>query len=400
MGLSREIQRIMVVEPQCWGLEHASINAPLVDTVLLAFPGAQVVFIAEEEHLGYVRAMMERHDTEESHRVEWRSADIVGRAATGWPRFALEWASVGRVLQEARTRRAQMLLFSSITNTGILALMLRLLLRPGGICVLAVMHGMLNRIVGRWPHKPWNWPLNLRAVLRLPQPPLLWYLVLGDSVYEALAQAQPSLVRRFRAIDLPTFPYDSAPDDVFGVAAPDKVIFGHLGVGNITKGFGRFARIAQDCRGSEAQAEFLLVGYLSSFRDNANYSCVAGVTEQPLSIEEYGRRAHSLTYVINTANPDDYRLAPSSSFVEALFYGKPGIYLRNRYVEHCFGLMGDIGYLCDTHEQMVNIVRGIMRQFPSGRYQQQVANIRKGRVMLEPRAVARRLFDVVGRCAG
>jgi hypothetical protein len=393
------MKRIIMVEPQCWGFEHVNFNAAFLDMALLAYPEAQIVFSGEKEHLVRVRGMLECYDAQESKRVEWRIISIPKRNAIGWPRFLQEWGEIESILRYAKKHQAQLLFFTSITNTGILALILRLYRRQLSFSLMAVMHGMLNRIVGRWPHKPWNWPLNLRVVLRLAQPPSLWYLVLGDSVYRSLTQVQPTLVTHFRVIDLPNFEYDDLCEDQNWNIQSGRLIFGYLGVGNITKGFGSFARIAQECRRLDKQVEFLLVGYLSTFRDHVDYSCVTGVTEHPLSVEEYRRRAFSLTYVINTANPEFHRLAPSSSFLDALFYGKPGIYLRNSYVEYCFGLMGDIGYLCDSYEEMVDTIKSIIMEFPSVRYEHQVENIRKGRVIFKPKTLAPRLREIVDSCA-
>jgi len=398
MGSTTDMKRIITVEPQCWGLEHASINAAFLDMILSAYPEAHINFLGEKEHLVMVRGILERYDAQASKRVEWRIIGIPKRDATGWLRFLREWRQVESILRYAKEHQAQLLFFTSITNTGILALKLRLYRRQGSFPLMAVMHGMLNRIVGRWPHKPWNWPLNLRVVLRLPQSQAVLYLALGNSIYRSLAQEKPTLVTHFRPIGLPHFGDGALPEDRNSNTQPGKLLFGYLGTGNITKGIGRFARIAQECGRLDRQAVFLLVGSLSAWRDNTDYSRITGVTEQPLSFEEYRRRALSLTYVINTSNPEDYRLTPSSTFVDALFYGKPGIYLRNSYVQYYFGLMGDIGYLCDSYEEMVDTIKGIIMDFPSVRYEHQVRNIRKGRGIFNPKTLAPRLREIVDGC--
>ena len=57
------------------------------------------------------------------------------------------------------------------------------------------------------------------------------------------------------------------------------------------------------------------------------------------------------------------RLVASATFLDALSYVKPGIYLRNPYVEYYFEQMGDIGYLCDSYEEMREVVLAIL-SFP------------------------------------
>lgn len=105
-----------------------------------------------------------------------------------------------------------------------------------------------------------------------------------------------------------------------------------------------------------------------------------------------------LTYVVWTKDPQHYRLTSSGTFVDAMAYLKPGIYLRNDFVEHYFDRMGDIGYLCDTYEDMLATIREIVADFPKERYEQQVENIRKGRVILEPETIAPRVRQILDSC--
>ena len=185
------MKHFIIVEPQCWGFEHVTFNTAFLDMCLWAYPKAQIVFLGEKEHLNRVRKMLERYDSQKSKRVKWERINIPKRNAIGWSRFLQEWGEVESILRYAKKYQAKLIFFTSITNTGILALKFRLYRQPFSFSLITVMHGMLNRIVGRWPHKPWNWALNLRIVLRLPHPMSLRYLVLGDSVYDSLAQAQP-----------------------------------------------------------------------------------------------------------------------------------------------------------------------------------------------------------------
>jgi len=185
------MNNIIIVEPQCWGFEHVTFNAAFLDTCLWAYPKARITFLGEKEHLNGVQKLVDRYDSQQSKIVKWKIINIPKRKAIGWSRFLQEWREVESILHYAKKHQAKLIFFASITNTGILALKLRLYRQPFSFSLITVMHGMLNRIVGRWPHKPWNWALNLRVVLRLPHPMSLRYLVLGDSVYDSLAQAQP-----------------------------------------------------------------------------------------------------------------------------------------------------------------------------------------------------------------
>jgi hypothetical protein len=141
--------------------------------------------------------------------------------------------------------------------------------------------------------------------------------------------------------------------------------------------------------------DFLLVGPAGE-RERAQYGdVVRGMDSSRLSLAEYDQRADAIDYAVWTANPNSYRLAASASFLDALSYIKPGLYLRSDFVEYYFNQLGDIGYLCSTHEEMEATARSIVSSFPDERYRQQCANILRGRSVFEPARVAMQLRHIV-----
>ena len=173
--------------------------------------------------------------------------------------------------------------------------------------------------------------------------------------------------------------------------------FGYVGVSS--KGFDTFCRLADDVAPSQETAQFLMAGfYIGPAEKKPVCQYVSDIPDRPLSLIEFKERVRNLTYVVWTAKPDHYRFTASGTFLDALAFLKPGIYLRNDYIEHYFNQMGDIGYLCDSYEDMVSTIRDILSKFPSVRYRQQVENIRKGRVVFEPKTLAPRLREIVKSC--
>jgi len=168
-----------------------------------------------------------------------------------------------------------------------------------------------------------------------------------------------------------------------------------------SKGFDTFCRLAQDIEPLQDIAQFIMVGFYNG-PPNEKPVCpyIADIPVRPLDREEFDERMHKLSYVVWTAQPDHYRLTASATFLDALAFLKPGIYLRNDYIEYYFERMGDIGYLCDSLEEMVSIIREIISEFPIKRYYDQVENIRMGRAIFEPQTLAPRLQDIVAACQG
>ena len=90
-----------------------------------------------------------------------------------------------------------------------------------------------------------------------------------------------------------------------------------------------------------------------------------------------------------------YRVGASTSFLDAISSVKPGIYLRNPYLEECFAKMGDIGYLCDTIDDVRACMRSVLNEFPTSRYVRQCRTIFTTRHIFDPAAIRTRFHTIV-----
>jgi hypothetical protein len=85
--LISDASEIVLIEPQCWGFEHAAFNSALLATVLRTFPGSSISFVAEEDHLTDVRKRVERWDASEGRRVRFVPIEIPPRLSATLLRF-------------------------------------------------------------------------------------------------------------------------------------------------------------------------------------------------------------------------------------------------------------------------------------------------------------------------
>jgi hypothetical protein len=386
---------IILCEPQCWGFEHASFNAALLQTALLAYPDARIVFMGAKDHLSCVLQVLTARGQTNEERVQWRDILIPPRMLTGWRRLAKERDWCGQVLRAANACNSSTVILCSVTETGLRVLKGLLQVSETSTPVLAVLHSMLAFLERRMVGRPWNWPLGLRRVLRLPHPRQLTYLVLGPPIHARLTEVMPEAALHSMYLDPPYSMAD--PGNAVEVKCPIR--FGYFGtVNGPAKGFERFVRVAKETAQSlgGTTSEFVMVGFHQNrLSDPSAYAAVHNVSGIPLTYEEYTERALSVTYAVGTSDPDHYRLVASASFLDALCYNKPGIYLRNAYVEHYFGRLGDVGYLCGSYNEMRDLVFSIIECFPEARYRQQCENILRGRRLFEPQSVASRLRQIV-----
>jgi hypothetical protein len=388
-----QTESIVLCEPQCWGFEHSAFNAALLQTALIAYPDAEFVFMGEAEHLAGVRELLARQGCSAHETVRWQEIRIPPRTLTGWRRLRSEVAWCRQVLKAVRSAQVELLLICSIAETGLLVLKSMLQTHRIPVPVIATLHGILASVEHPQPRRPWNWATHLRQALRLPHPRQLTYLALSDSIRAGVAEAMPRAAFHFRTIDAPYF-----MPGVTNASKPDGVIrFGHFGVArNYEKNFGLFARLAEEVGRyfDQSLAQFLAVGSLDPDVTSPG-TPVMGLSRTPLSAEEYAQRAQSVTYAVGLADPSHYRLVASASFLDALSHVKPGIYFRNPYLEYYFRKMGDIGYLCDSYEEVHDVVFSVIRNFPEARYRQQCEKIQSGRRIFEPEVIAPQLRAIV-----
>lgn len=389
-------RRILLCEPQCAGFVHVPFNAALLATVLAAWPDTEMTFLGEAEHLQRVREYLEMHGCAAAERVSWAPIDVPVRGGNGFRILGREWTWCQRVLREARASDVDFVVLCSATNTGLLFLKPLLLCTRFQKPVVAVLHGILGSLERPASRKPWYWALHLKRVLLLPHPRTLRYIALSPSILEHLAVRFPGLAQRFRAFDIPCMWSAATPPQ-----SPPPVRFGFLGTTSGPKRFDRFCRLAFDVSGEAPDAEFVLAGFAAEDGCSVEHcDAVQGVGARPLDAREFADRAASLTYSVWTGDPEYYRLVASASFLDSLYYGKPGIYLRNPYVQHYFDRMGDIGYLVDSYEEMRALVIGLARDFPHERYQQQCATVVQARQTLSPEALGGAFRAIVDGARG
>jgi hypothetical protein len=389
------VERILVIEPQCRGFEHASFNAALLYAVRLAFPDSALVFLGDMTHLEFVNQELCRVTDHSS--IVFEKVSIPGRGLYGWKRLGVDFVLCKKLLDISTNPNSKAVVFCSVPATFLLSLKLLMAAKKSQIPTIGILHGDLAKLT-RPVRKPWYWPISMKRILALPHPGTLRLLALGDSILRNLTELLPRQSGRWSSLDLAyLWPPQNAPSTNSGDVLRRPVRFGFVGVSK--KGFNTFVRLAEDVAPAPEEADFSLVGFYDG-PANKKPVCqfIPKIPDDPLSREEFERGMSTLRYVVWTATPEDYRFTASATFLDALAFLKPGIYLRNDFVEHYFGRMGDIGYLCDNYAEMLEAVRGIISEFPAERYQRQVENIQRGRAIFQPETLAPQLRDIISAC--
>ena len=381
---------VVLIEPQCFSFEHADFNAALLYSIYLAFPEYEILFIGEKSHIKWVQNMLTIEDSKSVKKINWRQIHIPESKVAYWPRLKKEIEFTRELYDVLKGKYINAIFLCSVTST--LILILKIWLRKKhSTPIFAVVHGVLSTVASKQPRRPWNWLLSLRNVLSLPHPDQLHYIIPGKSIYNSIVGFRKKWGRCFSYINAPCFLSRHGID--YLQTKPKTIRFGYTGTAN--RGFENFNRLASEISGISDSAKFALVGHLIDGNQSENYSQkIIGLTNKTLSNREYAEHANNLTYIVGTANPEYYKWGVHSTLLDSLRYIKPGIYIRNPYIEYYFEKVGNIGYLCDNYEQVKQTVLCIVHDFPLSKYQKQCENLIKGRELFKPKCVANQIIKI------
>lgn len=367
---------IIICEPQCAGFEHTEVNAALLAVANNAFPDEEILFLAEKEHVQQVMKKLKAHSVE---NVTCEVVEIPTPGTINLVRLPAELRLIKQVFELAIKNKCSKILFASVTSAGLFAIKI-LLKKYKEVSCLVVPHGILESVVKRPSVLPWHFIFWFRFAMTFGNTERITYVVLGESIKERLCRELPIVKDRIKSITLPTF--FKNPQNIPKVES-NVIRFGTFGVAHLKKGFDLFFKMAEEVKGCSTSLtpEFILIGHIGDkLLKNGPYDFASVPSpDTPLSRERFDQYANNIDYAIYFYKPTSYQLTASGALFDAFSFVKPIIALRNPFFEYYFKTLGDIGYLCDSYNEMKMVILEILNNKPTERYKQQQTNIITGR---------------------
>jgi len=380
----KEHEHFYLLEPQCYGFEHAPFNAAML-THLIARGNAKISFFAEKTHIECVRAELKPYIDDSA--INYCHITIPKRSIHDWNRVRNDFILANRIISSAIRMNIGKILILSSTNTFFIAIKTIMFLNSSAPSTAIIMHSVLSGIEGPQAKNPFKWPLGIRRAILFPSPIGLTVNVLGASILKNVKKEFPKTCQKWESIDHP-YLWDQ---DVIEKMPSKPIKFGFIGASS--KGFDQYLKLVERIEPSANQAIFFFIGFYSGQYSSLPQSkYIPTIPTKPLNREEMKKQILELDYIVWTSSPSRYKYTASGSFLDAIAFLKPGIYLRNDYIEHYFKNMGDIGYLCDSFEHMYHILTEVIAQFPEERYLNQVQNILANRQIFQPAAISTEFF--------
>ena len=164
-------------------------------------------------------------------------------------------------------------------------------------------------------------------------------------------------------------------------------------MGRKLKGIDLFFKLAQEVQNEIQNSKFIVIGHILEGSYIKNNSTYIPSPKLPLKQEKYDEYIKDIDYAIFLYKENNYKLTASATLFDAFSHLKPIIGLRNPYLEYYFEKMGDIGYLCDSYEEIKKLIIDIINQQPNERYMNQQKNILEGRNQFRLDKLAKKIRD-------
>ncbi|MGZ4864804.1 MAG: hypothetical protein ACXV5H_08355 [Halobacteriota archaeon] len=365
----------------CWGFEHSPVNAALIGTVAEAFQEEELLFLAEAEHIRYVKNTLDKH----SISVTYCETTIPPRALLEkHQRFAQDFRLYHNVFRVAHKNHAKRVIFCSVMSPGLISIKALLKWYRDTVC-LVIMHHVLQDVIKRQSLRPRYLFFWLRFWLSFANTHRLRYVVLGPRIEARLKQYVPRASSYVSSIDHPYYFKDDCRTAPF---ANDVIHFGSYGVGSYDKGTDVFFSLADEIQSEKTKYKpaFTLVGYVwdEQLKAVPHDSVHIPSLDVPIGQEAYEKYCSNVDYALFFNRPNAYELRASGAVLDAFSFLKPIIALKSPLTEYYFKKMGDIGYLCENRYDVKETILEILETKPIDRYRQQQKNILTQRVQFSP----------------
>jgi hypothetical protein len=221
-------------------------------------------------------------------------------------------------------------------------------------------------------------------------------IVLGKNIGQELKKIVPNVIHVF-TLDLPYPRYDKS-----GLSFSPKTIIkiGTIGFGAIKKGSHLIFDLEKKMQSNNINnIELHYIGQIldPGIKIPGDTSVKFHGEKNPLEEEDFNNLIDAMRYCIFFYPMDSYKLTASGAVFDALTHLKPIIVIRNAYFEYLFQKMGNIGYLCDSLEEILNCIKNIVNsEGINETYNEQQRNIDNGLKYFSIEYLEKELKNIIG----
>lgn len=381
---------MVFIEPQCIGFAHAEINAAYILLYSKAFPDDKIIFFGEVEHIKRVEEELSVY----AINISYIPIEVPMNSQSYLQRLFIEFINIRSVFLKAKQSQSNVFLLSITSATLLAAKIFGYGLKQN---IYIVVHGILETILKKpdgflrrvfW-FKRYFVSKNLSNIK---------YILNGRFIEINVLALFPSLRSYIYSLELPYF-FDNPINEVDGEPVV-KTVFASAGVASISKGSHYFFNLAQDVlkKNKIQNVEFCYVGhFVDPGMNQFNNDCVVLPSKDlPLEKVAYQKHVMNADFLVFFYSEDSYKFGASGVFFDAVKFEKPIIAIKNDFFSYYFNEYGDLGWLCEDYEEILNLVIKLSKHVDADEYAKFSRNYKQIKCDLSMDNQARNLQKILG----
>jgi glycosyltransferase involved in cell wall biosynthesis len=360
---------------------HAELNAAVIATARAAFPEKQVCFLAANRHSSAVSSELARYRISNVRFEILPDQPKGGKVSKHWY-IICTVRSVFRLFRKLGCSQLLVCGLHQELHNYLLILMPKWFRGP---CCGLVHHG--NYLVLRTHATRLDWLKN-GVVHFLTKKKLrkLRVVVLASTVARFLTENLTYAEVEIKWIYHP-YHFDEETEKRALNKKPINFVF--LGRTSKGKGFDIFCRLANEISNvfPAQDVAFTLVGGLRKIPKEYSKNGPVHVASPAyrLTRDDLSRHLQKASYLVMPYMTAVYgKKKTTGIFLDAIKYLKPIIALKSDDLAHYFEKFGELGFLCESVEEMKQVLLDIIQTPPLKEYSEQQARLLKAREFLHP----------------
>jgi hypothetical protein len=371
-------KKIFVIDKLAAGYNHVSFNAAITSIIAEIYKNDDVFFISESVHAEAVAAKNIYFSNLKYHPY------IEAQIPTGYLKALIPFIKKKindfffiKDIYNNHTKNADAVFFTCLSSTSLLYAGYKA--KKVKMPVFFVIHGEIEflfitgiSIISKIRSKIYK--LFLRQLGKTVK-----ILVLSEIVKAKLIEAQNLPANRIIVIGHPIIGICNDKKPI----SNNKIVFGHIGIALEKKNSTLFFELADShvAAVQKGHAEFRLIGKIQLGLKVKNFGAVNIISKdnKSLATGEYEENIADIDYAVFTFTEDNYVYRVSGSLIDSIACLKPIIALKHSYFNYLFKTSGNIGFLCDTFEELDTLLTRIINKekYLLDQYQFQQMNLRK-----------------------
>lgn len=381
---------IIFAEINKTGESHIAVNVAMLEILYKQVGCSQVKIFSEKNHVLYLK-----NKNKAIENIDIKVIPVIEGRFFVWPlKVLLEFLALIKIFSEARNSKAKFVFISSIFSLSHLSF---LIVRPffKKIKVVIGIHGELQLIKSKsFKNKLLSFFLKLN--LKKTSDSKTYFLVYSEMIKNNLCDTIPKIKNKIISID---HPYSYSNKDLIPkVIKPIQI--GSIGVASKSKNTHLIFHLANALKKNinNGNVKFKVLGksipdILPYKNQYVDYNYIKSMIPEG----EYQKQIESLSYLIFFYGNDLYSLSPSGVFFDAINNEKPIIALKSDLFNYYFNRFGNIGFLCDDIEEMIELIGVLSTNFSNQKYNLQIANIRKAKKCLDINIIKKTFWDTLNQ---